>query len=295
VVLDNGYTAQTPSLRTGGPLPPHLSVGYKGTVSQITHGPSQVPTNTGEQWGPAKLLLRLLYSPCKIRLISSLTASFRSILVNEFRSSCKNKVQDRERLAYFYFDRTNRPKELYPTSWILRAIVKQLTAPESTGTVMEKVWQKREEKMASGFLNEKECTDLIIQLINCFSLTFIVIDGVDEYVGAQPSDQTPPLFKRLKEILHETTAIVKIFLSSLPSPFLESQLKDFTDLHTIPMSYENQADIQSFVEKRVHDSVADEFLLGNFIGPGMTSLKDKLICQIIEKLTNEAEGMSVLL
>jgi hypothetical protein len=213
--------------------------------------------------------------------------------VNELRTSCIAKSQGLERLAYFYCDPVERPKELYSTSLILRAIVKQLaSAPSSTETVMEVVCKKREEKMASGYLNEDDCVELILKLVRSFSRTFIVIDAIDEYMAKQPSREECTLFERLNEILENSASTVNLFFSGYATKFLEKQLESFAELHQIPMIQADLGDIQTFIEKRVKKGVEDGYLLANFSRPDMAELKDHLKNYILQTLKDNAGGMS---
>lgn len=188
--------------------------------------------------------------------------------------------------AFFYCSRN--PAELTRSSpdAILASIARQLSSLQPGHPLLPPVvaaYKKREEEgFASGPLNIDESRILILQLAEQYPLTTIVIDALDE---CDP-ERRAELLEALEAILQDATSLVKIFVSSRDDQDIVLHLRSYP---TVELSSDkNKADITSFVTAETHSLIKRRRLLTS------SSNKENLKKEIIERVTNESNGMSVL-
>jgi hypothetical protein len=92
---------------------------------------------------------------------------------------------------------------------------------------MVTTYRRREaEGFASGPLRMDESAAIIIQLVEYYPLTTIVIDALDECVPDKRAD----LLEALEDILRKSSRLVKIFMSSRDDQDLVYHLQDYPNL-----------------------------------------------------------------
>lgn len=185
--------------------------------------------------------------------------------------------------AFFYCSRnTAEPMRSNPDS-IVASIARQLSNLEPEHPLLPPVvaaYTKREkEGFASGSLDIEESRALILQLVEQYQLTTIVIDALDECDPERRAD----LLESLEEILQESTSLVKIFVSSRDDQDIVLHLRHYPNLEL--SSDKNKDDITSFVRAETHDLIRRRKLLK------YSSNKENLKAEIIKQVTKGADGM----
>jgi hypothetical protein len=135
------------------------------------------------------------------------------------------------------------------------------------------------EGFASGPLRMDESTALIIQLVEYYPLTTIVIDALDE---CDP-DKRADLLEALEEILRKSSRLVKIFVSSRDDQDIVCHLQDYPNLELA--SNRNMDDISSFVRAETQGLIRRKKLLR------FSTNKEGLKDDIIDQVTKGAGGM----
>ena len=185
--------------------------------------------------------------------------------------------------AFFYCLRdTAEPTRSNPDS-ILASIARQLSSLQPGEPLLSPVvavYTKRDkEGFASGSLSIEESLALIIELVEQYQLTTIVIDALDE---CDPERQVD-LLESLEEILQKSSSLVKIFVSSRDDQDIVLHLRDYPNLEL--SSDKNMDDITSFVAAETHTLIKRRKLLA------LSSDKESLKPQIIKQVTKGANGM----
>jgi hypothetical protein len=185
--------------------------------------------------------------------------------------------------AFFYCSRnTAEPTRSNPSS-IVASIARQLSSLQPGDPLLPPVvaaYTKREkEGFASGSLGLEESRALILQLVEHYQLTTIVIDALDECDPERRAD----LLETLEEILQESSSLIKIFVSSRDDQDIVLHLRDYPNLEL--SSDKNMDDITSFVAAETHTLIKRQKLLA------LSSNKENLKSEIIEQVTKGANGM----
>ena len=188
--------------------------------------------------------------------------------------------------VFFYCSRnTAEPARSSPDA-IVATIARQLSSLKLGSPLLAPavaVYKKREmEGFASGSLSIDESRLLILQLVEHYPLTTIVIDALDE---CDPERRTD-LLETLESILQESSGLVKIFVSSRDDQDIVLRLLDYPNLEL--SSEMNKDDISSFVIAETDNLVKRKKLLA------LSTNKENLKIEIIEQVTKKADGMSVL-
>jgi hypothetical protein len=187
--------------------------------------------------------------------------------------------------VFFYCLRSTGESERSDPKAILASIVRQLSSLEAGLPLLDPAIKKYMERESSGFafgaLSIEESRTLIIQLIEYYPLTTIIIDALDE---CDPRTRLE-LLEVLESILQDSSQLVKIFLSSRDDQDIVWQLKDYPNLEI--SSDRNKDDIEAFVNTETDRLVAKKRLLYN------TSAKEDLRQLIKDKLIAESRGMWV--
>jgi hypothetical protein len=185
--------------------------------------------------------------------------------------------------AFFYCSRnTAEPARSNPEA-IIASIVRQLSSLQPGFPLLPPVvasYKKREaEGFASGLLRIDESRALIIQLVEHYPLTTVVIDALDECDPEKRAD----LLETLEAILQESSRLVKIFVSSRDDQDIVCHLQDYPNLELA--SDRNMNDIVSFVRAETQDLIRRRKLLRFSIN------KEELTGSIIDQVTKGASGM----
>jgi hypothetical protein len=185
--------------------------------------------------------------------------------------------------AFFYCSRnTAEPTRSIPDS-IIASIARQLSSLQPGDPLLPPAvaayMKKEKEGFASGSLGIEESRALILQLVEHYQLTTIVIDALDECDPERRAD----LLESLEEILQESPRLVKIFVSSRDDQDIVLHLQDYPNLDL--SSDKNMNDITSFVTAETHSLIKRRKLLA------LSSNKASLKTEIIEQVTKGANGM----
>ena len=169
---------------------------------------------------------------------------------------------------------------------ILASIARQLSSLQPGHHLLPPIVaaykRKEEEGFASGPLSIDESRELILQFAEQYPLTTIVIDALDEC----DHERRAELLEALEAILHDSTSLVKIFVSSRDDQDIVLHLRSYP---TVELSSEkNKEDITSFVAAETNGLIKRRKLLTS------STNKEKLKMEIIEQVTNGSRGMSVL-
>ncbi len=124
-----------------------------------------------------------------------------------------------------------------------------------------------------------ESCALIAQLVECYSLTTIMIDALDECDPGKQAD----LLETLEAILQESSGLVKIFVLSRDDWDIVCHLQEYPNLELV--SDRNTDDIASFVRAETKDLIKRSKLLRSSIN------KENLKEEIIDQVTKGASGM----
>ena len=185
--------------------------------------------------------------------------------------------------AFFYCSRNPaEPRRSSPEA-ILASIVRQLSNLEHGDHLLDPAvtaYKKREaQAFASGTLSVEDSCALILQLVEHYPLTTIVLDALDECDPGKRDD----LLDALKEILQTSSNLIKIFVSSRDDQEIVEYLQDYPSLEIA--SDRNKEDIEAFVRNEVQKLVKKGKLLRQ------SHTKEELTELIIKKVIHGAAGM----
>jgi hypothetical protein len=185
--------------------------------------------------------------------------------------------------AFFYCSRnTAEPTRSSPDA-IVASVARQLASLQPGHPLLPPIvaaYTKREtEGFASGSLDIEESRALIIQLIEHYPLTTIVIDALDECDPERRAD----ILESLEIILQQSSSLVKIFVSSRDDQDIVLYLRDYPSLEL--SSNKNMDDITSFVKAETHSLIKRRKLLA------LSTSKENLKTEIIDQVTKGANGM----
>lgn len=147
--------------------------------------------------------------------------------------------------VYFYCNRNPAEKERADPTHILRSLLKQLSTKALPSCVVDKF--NRERSLQS--LDLGATVDLIKAIIETRTITYIVLDALDECDAALRDDLTASL----ETILQESQSLVKIFVSSRNDADLVCWLRDYPNKEVL--SSDNQLDLEAFVDNEVDKRV----------------------------------------
>ena len=188
--------------------------------------------------------------------------------------------------VFFYCSRNNAEPARSNPDAIVATIARQLSSRQPGHSLLPPTvaaYKKREmEGSASESLCINESRLLILQLAEHYQLTTIVIDALDE---CDPERRTV-LLETLELILQESSSLVKIFVSSRDDQDIVLSLRDYPNLELL--SGMNKDDISSFITAETDNLIKRKRLLA------LSTNKEKLKIEIIEQVTKNADGMSVL-
>lgn len=115
-------------------------------------------------------------------------------------------------VAYFYCVRQGQDQLGTDPAVILRSLVRQLASSIDGSSLLSPVRtvynRLRYERPGSGCLSLGECSELLTELISCYSNTTIILDALDEC--KKPYE----LLRALKEVANSSTGQMKLFVSS---------------------------------------------------------------------------------
>lgn len=187
----------------------------------------------------------------------------------------RSQRQIYEPVVYFYCNR-NEPERRSPTT-IMQAIVKQLFVALPASGLPKPVVVEYDERLKSGCaagpLSFQESNLLLISLLDIFPQTTIIIDALDE---TDPMERGR-LLEVLTTLMHSSTSVVKIFISSRDDVDIKLKLERLPNLYI--EAQDNSEDIERFIHWEMTKSAK------------LFNLPDELQTEIISTLTKKANGM----
>jgi hypothetical protein len=187
--------------------------------------------------------------------------------------------------VYFYCSRNAAEPTRSDPRTIVASLVRQLSCLEPGKPLLNptvELYRKKEaEAFASGSLQMDESCTLIMQLIEQYPQTTIVIDAMDE---CDPGKRLN-LLKALAQILRDSSGLVKIFVSSRNDHDIVLRLHRYPNLEI--MSDKNSDDLRRFVKVQTEQLIEDGQLLQD--SDSQTEMKELIVSKVIEGAT----GMQV--
>ena len=215
--------------------------------------------------------------------------SFKSISVDIASSiviedALKNfKAGNNPHPVYFYCSRNPAEPARSNPQAILASLARQLSSTQPGKPMLQPsvdLYNEEEaEDFVSGGLQLNQSLKLIMQLIELYPQTTIVLDALDECDPAIRLD----LLRALENILQHSCSLVKIFVSSRNDQDIVLQLNGYLNLEID--SRMNSDDIAQFVNAEVEQLIKDGKLLRN------SKSKDHMKRMIIRKVTRDAAEM----
>lgn len=152
-----------------------------------------------------------------------------------------------EGFAFFYCSRS--ATSLQDPLIILRSFVRQLFDKGSQNSYNRLIQKRNIAESEGRSLGLKDCKELILEFINLYSKTTIILDALDE---ASTTSMDHNLAEVLIDILDKAKKPVKIFISSRPD---REYLQAFGSTATITVESSNQqGDIEKYLEERLYST-----------------------------------------
>ncbi|KAI9781928.1 MAG: hypothetical protein M1816_002151 [Peltula sp. TS41687] len=182
-----------------------------------------------------------------------------------------------EALAYFYCDRNQMDRQDSPS--VLRSFVRQLSTTRTGDAIQPSLvqlyQQKKQTGFASGILDMKECVDLLLQYVNTYPQTTLILDALDE---CDPRTRKQ-LIDALDDILARSLKPIKLFISSRPDEDIKYRFE--TGPNVGIEATDNQDDINKFVTTKIEEN--DKIR--------RNKLSNELKEDIVSTLSHKSQGM----
>ena len=193
-----------------------------------------------------------------------------SLVIDDMLRTLDGQRND-EALAYFYCDR-NQINRQDPIS-VLRSFVRQLSTTRDGGAIhasaVRLYHKKKQTGFASGELDQNECVDLLLQYVNAYPQTTLILDALDE------CDQNLDIIKTLDNIIRESLKPIKIFISSRPDENIKERFEKGPNVSI--KATDNDNDIAKFIAAKIgEDDENRRIKLSN-------SLKETIVAVILSK------------
>ena len=183
--------------------------------------------------------------------------------------------------VFFYCSRNAAEPARSDPQAILASLARQLSYLEPGKPLLKptiELYRKKEaEGFASGLLQMNESCTLIMQLIEQYPQTTIVIDAMDE---CDP-EKRRGLLKYLEQILRDSSGLVKIFISSRDDHDIVLRLRHYPNLEID--SRRNGDDIERFVKDQTERLIQDGELLQ--YSNSQAEMKELIIDKVIKGAT----------
>ena len=183
--------------------------------------------------------------------------------------------------VYFYCTRSAAEPERSNPHAVLASVLRQLSCVQPDAPILSPVVEKyrsQGEGFSSNGLDLDDSRDLIVRLIEDYSMTTIIVDALDECDPLMRQS----LLDAFEHILKESSGLVKIFVSSRNDQDIVCTLRDYPNMD---ISYKNKADIKAYVKTETMNLVKKGQLLRN------SRAKDKMAASIVEQISDGADGM----
>ena len=206
-----------------------------------------------------------------------------SIIIESLVRQCD--VDDRTQPVYFYCSRNNQETTRSDPRAISGSLARQMSSLKPGAPILPPSMSlyrlKEVDGFASGSISIDESTKLITGLTDYYAVSIIIVDALDE---CNPESRHE-LLDALEDILHRSSGLVKIFVSSREEGDLVCELRDYPSLRI--SSDRNSKDIELFVRTETTRLVTLNRLLRH------SQAKDEMRDKIMETLLVGADGMSV--
>jgi hypothetical protein len=161
---------------------------------------------------------------------------------------------------------------------VLRAFIRQLSTTVSDEQSMQKLLKAYyiESRLKASQLNMKDCKSLLLEFINIYPRTTLILDALDEC----ERHERLQLIEILDYLLAEASNPLKIFVSSRPDGDITEKLKDRANIQI--NAIDNQDDISRFVNSEIVKHRRWD------------KMAPKLQMQIVETLQQQSQGMYVI-
>lgn len=185
--------------------------------------------------------------------------------------------------VYFYCSRNPAEPARSDPKAIFASFARQLSSTRPAKPLLKptiNLYQEAEaEDFVSGPPQLKQSLDLIMQPIELYPQTTIILDALDECDPATRLD----LLRNLEHILQHSCSLVKIFVSSRNDQDIVLRLNGYLNLEI--NSRRNNRDIARFVNTEVERLTKDGKLLRG------SKSKDEMKALIIRRVTEDAADM----
>ncbi|KAF4974625.1 hypothetical protein FZEAL_8484 [Fusarium zealandicum] len=176
-----------------------------------------------------------------------------SKVVDRYRSDgVQGNPGNEEGFAYFYCDRSSATQTR--AEYILQSYVRQLSrVPGHSYKVPSSIYALYQKARNDGgrSFTKKECYEILPELVNTYSRTTLVLDGLDEC----DLDDIETLMKSMVQLVTESSRLVKVFIASRKVHAIERHLgplEESQDLIHVETS-DNQEDIERFIETEMNE------------------------------------------
>ena len=184
--------------------------------------------------------------------------------------------------AYFYCSRSSAEPERSDPAAILASIVRQLSCIQPGFSPLPPSVIQLYEKKGQGFNSTgpqpEDSLNLILEMIENYEITTIIIDALDEC----DTTQRQFLLDAVDDILHKSAGLVKVLVSSRNDQDIVCTLQDYPSLD---ISDRNTADIETFVQLETQRLVQKRQLLRHSLA------KEEMTCFVIDQVSQGADGM----
>lgn len=185
--------------------------------------------------------------------------------------------------VYFYCSRNPTESARSDPQAILASFARQLSSTRPGKPLLQPPIDLYNKEKTEGFVSGQpqleQSLKLIMQLIELYPQTTIIVDALDECNPATRLD----LLRALEHLLQQSCSLVKIFVSSRNDQDIVMQLNGYLNLEID--SRRNSNDIAQFVNAEVERLIKDGKLLRN------SKSKDGMKKMIIRRVTEDAAEM----
>ncbi|KAF1946986.1 hypothetical protein EJ02DRAFT_331027, partial [Clathrospora elynae] len=185
--------------------------------------------------------------------------------------------------VFFYCARNSAETARSDPKAILASLARQLSSLEPGKPLLKPavdLFEKEEaEGFASGRLQIEESCQLIMQLIELYPQTTVIIDAMDE---CDPTTRLD-LLQALEHVLQDSSSLVKVFISSRDDQDIVLSLSNYPNLEID--SQRNSDDIAKFVKVEVERLTQARKLLRH------SNSQAEMKTLVIDKVTEGAAGM----
>lgn len=181
-----------------------------------------------------------------------------------------------EALAYFYCDRNQEDRR--DPVLILRSFVRQLSVCRRQNAIQTLIVaeyeQRRQRGFSSGKLTIRECAKLVLDYVDIYPQTTLVLDALDE---CNPRTRIQ-LIEVFDSLLTQSSKPVKIFISSRLDKDIKSRFQCGPNVGI--QATDNHHDIAKFVRSKIENNL---IWFNNF----SPTLRD----DVVQTLLSKSKGM----